>query len=291
MKRKINVFMIVMSSVLMLYAISLMVPIIWTLLTSLKSRGDFVENIFGLPKKYEFKNYLTAIENFFCDVPTEDGVSRIYIEEMVLNSILYAVGCSFFNVAATCVAGYMICKYSHWPICKLIYTFVFVAMSLPIVGSLPSEIQMAKSLQLYNKIYGMWIMKTYFLDIYFFVFFAYFKNIPKSFEEAAIIDGASNLRVFLNIMVPLARSMFFTVMLIKFIGFWNDYQTPYVYMPSKPTIALGLYYYSTSPTNELTSVPLKLAGCIIVLLPTLILFLIFHKKLIGNISIGSGVKG
>ena len=173
MKKKINVFMLVMSFILMTYAISLIVPIIWTLLTSLKSRGDFVENVFGLPQKYEFKNYLTAIENFFCDVSTETGIERIYIEEMVLNSILYSVGCSFFNVAATCLSSYMICKYSHWRFCKVIYTFVFIAMSLPIVGSLPSEIQMAKELGLYNHVYGMWIMKTYFIDIYFFVFFAF----------------------------------------------------------------------------------------------------------------------
>ena len=291
MKKKVNIFLIVMSTVLMVYAISLLVPIAWTLMTSLKSRGDFVENIFGLPQKYEFGNYLLAIENFFCEVPTENGTAKIYIEEMVLNSLLYSVGCSFFNVAAMCVAGYTVSKYSHWPICKVIYSFVFVAMSLPIIGSLSSEIQMAKNLQLYNKVYGLWIMKTYFIDLYFFVFFAYFKSIPKSFEEAAFIDGANHWQVFLQIMLPLAKSMFFTVMLIKFIGFWNDYQTPLVYMPSKPTLSLGLYYYSTSPTNVLTSVPLKLAGCIIVLIPTLVLFLIFHNKLIGNISIGSGVKG
>jgi len=91
-------------------------------------------------------------------------------------------------------------------------------------------------------------------------------------------------------MFPMATGTFFTVLLIKFIEFWNDYQTPLIFMPSKPTLSLGLYLYSVSPENQLSSVPLKLAGCILVMIPTIILYSIFSEKLIGNVSMG-GLKG
>lgn len=291
MKKKTDVLLIVMSVVLALYAISILAPMAWTVITSLKTRSDFVENVFGLPEEWEFSNYLLAYDNFYAKIATQNGTETIFIEEMLLNSLLYAVGCALFNVTMECFAGYTIAKCSNWRISKIIYAFVFVAMSLPIVGSLPSELQIAKSLGLYDKIYGLWFMKTHFISVYFLVFVAFFKSIPQSFDEAARIDGANNFTIFSKIMLPLSGGMFFTVFLIKFIGFWNDYQTPLVFMPSKPTMALGLFYYSTSFDNVLTSVPQKLAGCVIVMLPTLIIYLIFHNKLLSNISIGSGVKG
>lgn len=162
-------------------------------------------------------------------------------------------------------------------------------MILPIVGSLPSEIRIARALGLYDTIYGMWIMKTSFLGLYFLVFHATFKVLPKDFSEAAYVDGATNLRVFLSVILPIVRNTFFTIMLIKFIELWNDYQVPMLYMPSYPTLSYGSYLFERGTVTEMTSVPMKLAGSMLVLMPIMVLFLAFHKRLIGNISMG-GIK-
>ena len=111
-----------------------------------------------------------------------------------------------------------------------------------------------------------------------------------AYTEAAKIDGAGNLAVLLRIILPLVRNTFFTVMLINFIAFWNDYQTPLIYMPSYPTIALGMFYMASTTENGLSTVPMRMTGAMLMLIPILVLFLCFHKRLLGNLTVG-GIKG
>ena len=163
-------------------------------------------------------------------------------------------------------------------------------MIIPTVGTLPSEIAIAQGLGLYNTIYGMLFMKSYVTGLYFLSFYASLRVIPKDYEEAAYLDGAGNFRVMLNIMLPMASGVFGTIFLLNFIGFWNDYQTPMVYMPGYPTLAFGLYYLCNVPRNDIdSSIPMQLAGCMMMAVPLLMLFMACHKKLLGNVSLG-GLK-
>jgi N-acetylglucosamine transport system permease protein len=163
-------------------------------------------------------------------------------------------------------------------------------MIIPTVGTLPSEIAIADSLKLYNTVYGMLFMKSYVTGLYFLSFYASLRVIPKDYEEAAYLDGAGNFRVMLNIMLPMASGVFSTVFLLNFIGYWNDYQTPMIYMPGYPTLAYGLYYLCNVPRNDIdSSVPMQLAGCTLMAVPLLLLFTTCHKKLLGNVSLG-GLK-
>ena len=98
------------------------------------------------------------------------------------------------------------------------------------------------------------------------------------------------MSVLIKIVLPLVRNTFFTVMLINFIGFWNDYQTPLIYLPSYPTIALGMYHMASTTENGLSTVPMRMTGAMLMLIPILALFLAFHKRLLGNLTIG-GIKG
>ena len=138
--------------------------------------------------------------------------------------------------------------------------------------------------------HGMLFMKSYVTGLYFLSFYAALRVIPKDYEEAAYLDGAGNLRVMFNIMLPMASGVCATVFLLNFIGFWNDYQTPMVYMPGYPTLAYGLYYLCNVPRNDIdSSVPMQLAGCMLMAIPLLILFIACNKKLLGNVSLG-GLK-
>ena len=90
-------------------------------------------------------------------------------------------------------------------------------------------------------------------------------------------------------MFPLILPTISTLALLAFIGFWNDYQTPMIYMPDIPTIAYGLFVYQFSTDNLISSVPLQLTGCMIVSIPVMIIFVVFRNKLIMNVSLG-GLK-
>ena len=294
-KNKINrggmsAFKIVMCAILLLYTISLFIPILWGLSTSLKSSNDFRHNILGFPEKLEFSNYVQVFELMYVDVPKGQGVTvRMRLLQMIFHSLLYAGGCGLMATFTTCIMGYATARYSSFKMSSVIYTVVVVTMVLPIIGNLPSEIQMARALGLYDTMWGIWIMKMSFLGMYFLVFNAMFKGIPNDYAEAAYLDGASEARIMVNIYFPLARNTFFTVLLLNFITYWNDYQIPLIYIPSYPTVAFGVFRYAYSNTTENSSVPSRITGAIIMLIPVLILFLAFHERLIGNVSMG-GIK-
>lgn len=289
-KRTISPLVVILLVVLMIYTVSLLAPLAWGLLTSLKDDNDFRNNLFGLPEQWRFDNYAYAWRNFFVEVETAVGTTRkVYMPEMFFNSFLYALGCSFTATFTPCLAAYMTTKFPY-KFSKIITYIVIFCMIIPIVGSLPSELQLAKSLGLYNQIWGLWIMKANFLGMYFLVFQAAFKGFPKDYAEAAKIDGASNLAIFFKIMLPLVKTTFLTVMLLQFIGFWNDYQTPLIFMPDKPTIAYGMFLFDRKTDTLLSTIPIKISGAMLMLMPILILFLTTNKRLMKNLTMG-GLKG
>lgn len=279
---------IVMLVFLIIYSISLFSPLLWGALTAFKNQSDFRVNIIGLPKQWVW-NFSFVFSKFTVSVQTANGEKIVGMGMMYVNSILYSVGCAFFQTLVPCLTAYMCARFKY-KFSKIVHTTVIITMILPIVGALPAEIQMAKSLMLYDHVWGLWIMKANFLGMYFLVFYGMFKSLPMAYTEAAKIDGAGNLTVLFRIVMPLVRNTFLTVMVINFIGFWNDYQTPLIYMPSHPTVALGMYYMASTTLNALSTVPMRMAGAMLMLIPILIVFLLTHKRLLGNLTMG-GIKG
>ena len=90
-------------------------------------------------------------------------------------------------------------------------------------------------------------------------------------------------------MIPMVLPTCSTIFLIFFIQDWNDYQTALIYMPSHPTLAYGVYSMSMSNKNGLSSEPMRLASCVIMATPILVLFIAFRNKIMGNVTMG-GVK-
>lgn len=287
-KTKFSPVTIALLVFLVFYSVSLVTPLLWALMSSFKNQADFRLNVIGLPEKWVW-NYSFVFEKFVVRVPTADGMVAIGMGRMFLNSFLYALGCAFAGTLVPCVTSYLCARFPY-KFSKVIYYIVIVTMILPIVGNLPSEILVAKFFGLFDHIWGLWIMKANFLGMYFLVFYNVFKAAPKEFTEAAKIDGAGNLSILLRIMLPLARNTFFTVMLINFIGFWNDYQIPLIYLPHYPTVALGMLHMASTTENSLSTVPMRMTGAMLMLLPILVVFLAFQKRLIGNLAIG-GIKG
>ena len=287
-KSSLPIFAIVLLVVLIVYFISLLIPLVWGLFTSLKDFTDLrIEPVWPTFPLY-FENYVQTFEQF-CVSITENYVPRdVFYEEMMLNSAIYAIGSSLVQTAIICVTAYATSRF-NFKFDKVIYTIVIITMILPIVGSLPSELRMAKALNLYNTMWGMFIMKANFLGMYYLVFHAAFRSLPKDFDEAAYMDGAGNFTIFFKINLPLVLGTFLTVALIKFIDFWNDYMTPMIYMPNIPTVAYGLYGFLQSKTGASVGLHIKLAACMLVFIPNFAVFIIFRNKLIGNISMG-GLK-
>ena len=284
-KSKLSPLTIVMLVVLVLYSAFLLAMLLWAVLTALKKPLRFLNNPVGLPNPWYFGNVPYVLKN--AEIIKEQGVVPFY--EIVWNSVLYSVGCSIINTLVTCIVAYLCARYDC-KFSKFVYALVLVVMVIPVVGNQTSELQMSINLGLYDKMVGMLVMRASFLGIYFLVFYDMFKAVPMAFSEAAEIDGAGDFQIMVRIFFPIASNTFLTVLLINFIGYWNNYQVPMVYVPNHPTLAEYMFQISTFSKYPFSKAPVQLAASLILLLPAVAIFLAMHKRLLGNLSIG-GVKG
>jgi len=118
----------------------------------------------------------------------------------------------------------------------------------------------------------------------------YFRTIPKDFEEAASVDGAGHFRTMFSITIPMARPSIITVILFNFLAFWNEYIIALTLMPSSTkTLPVGLINLMQSQRGAANYGPMY-AGLVLVMLPTLILYILVQKKLTEGMTVG-GVKG
>ena len=289
-KEKITPLTIVIIVFLILYCLTIIALLLWGFMSAFKDNNtDFAINPVGFPIKWVGDNFQNVFNKFYIEIASEDGTSYVMLPTLFLYGFLYALGCAFAASIVPCITGYLCAKFNY-KFSKLIYLIVVITMILPIVGNLPAEISMAKTFGLFDQIWGMWILKANFLGLYFIVFYNYFKSLPDAYIEAAKIDGASNMRILLQLILPMVRPLFFTVMLINFINFWNDYQVPLIYLEHYPTIAVGMFNMATTNINSLSNIPARMAAACLMLTPVLIIFLAFHKKLLGNLTMG-GIKG
>ncbi len=303
MKKKIGPLEIVLGLVLLFHAFLLIGLIFWALFNSFKSSDAFAMDPLFLSKEmldglatvgepwFYPQNYANAFKGVIQYIKIDGVRYKVYLPEMFWNSILYSVGCAFFATLTPCLVAYVTSKYKS-RFNAVVYGIVIFVMVTPVVGSLPSQIQMAKRLGFFDSQVGLWFMSATFLGTYYLVFYGIFKGLSWEYAEAAFIDGASHFKVLVNVMLPLVRSTFFVVMLLNFIGFWNDYQRPLIFLPNHPTAAIGIYFSSRGGVENslFGGVPLQLAGGILMLTPILVIFIVFREKFVGNLTVG-GIKG
>ena len=298
--RKFSPLTVIMLVVLILFSVVLIGMLLWTVITSFKPATfsgfkSGTASTYNLPETLHFENYFKVFEKFLVeDVPYPEnigGARTVYIGHMFVYSLLYCVGSSVIQTIVQCVTAYLCARFKY-KLSKIIEFIVIIVMTIPIVGSLPAEITLSKQLGLYNHMYGIWVMKANFLGMYFLIFLAAFKSIPMTYTEAAKIDGASNMSIMLKIIFPLVKNVIFTVILVNFITYWKDYQTPMIYINAYPTVTYGLFriIFDSSSTAGMVSVPIRMTASIIVTMPLIVIFIIFQKRLMGNLTMG-GIKG
>lgn len=295
--KKMDVFETCLFIIIALYVLSMIFVLGFGLLNSVKYWKDFQRgNIFGLPKKeyggwngWYFSNYADMLNDFYVQVKIIGQRPReVYMFEMLWNSLAYSVCMAFFTILSQIMVAYAVAKYD-FKFGKIYYNVAVIVMLIPIVGSLASEVQFATTLGLRNKLLGVCLMKCKYTGLYFLVFYAMFKNVSWTYAEAAQMDGAGHLRIFIQIMLPLVSSTIASVFVLQFIAIWNDYYTPMIFLPEQPTISYGLFMYQSN-VNTNMSTPLKLAASLVTCVPIVVLFIIFRNRIMGNVTIG-GIKG
>lgn len=284
-----DAFQIILYVIVAVYCLSMVYVLLFGLINSLKDATDFEWlNPFGFPHKefgWKFDNYSKVLKEFKVSSMSMGG-EEVGFMGMFVNSLLYAVFMSLFSMATQIMVAYAIAKYD-FRLKPILYGVAVIVMLLPIIGSLASEVQMADTFNFRNNLLGICLMKCKYAGLYFLVFYATFRSVSWTYAEAAQIDGAGHLKIFIEIMLPLIKSTVFAVFILLFIEFWNDYYTPMIFLPQSPTMSYGLFVFQT---DNRASQPIQLAACLLTCLPILVLFVVFKNKIMGNVTMG-GLKG
>lgn len=276
-------------TLIFIYALSILAMYLWILSSSFKTNTiEFATNIFGLPKNPSFKNYTNALQNFSVPIMRDGKQVTVYLNELLPNSLMYIIGCAIAATICPAIVAYAASKFD-FVFNKVIDGIVIVTMVLPIIGSDAAMIQMTKTLNLYNKMLGMYFMKFTFLGFNYLLLKQTFKGVDKGYSEAAYLDGASELRVMVCINFPMISNVLMIVFTLQLMGFWADWTTPLMYMPLKPTVAYALYELQFTHDSRLVFKPLQFAACILASLPTLFIFVVFRDKIMGGVAFG-GLK-
>lgn len=290
-KKRLTPFLIVAAILIGIYALTLILPLCWAIFSSLKLGIDFADTVFGWPKYgFKWRNWIDAFEKINLKVMKDgQGMKTVTFIEMFGYSMFYCVVTSFIAIFSRSACAYVVAKYKDlgWP--RFVHTLVIILMTVSFPSNLAVTIRFYKFTNLYNNFLLCTIMSFGFTGAYFLYFYAAYVGVSKEYSEAAEIDGASQLVVMLRVIMPMVSNIFTALFILQFIACWNDYSPSLVYLPSYPMVAYGLFRYQFA-TGATSSVPMKLSGCTLVIIPILTLFIVFRNKIISSVSIG-GLKG
>lgn len=283
-------FVVFMFLLLMAQSLTVIFALYWMFSTSLKSQINFgIDNI-GLPDPFRFNNYSKAFSYLSVQIKSDGGYREVFLLELLWNSLLFAVGHTVVGVASHAIAAYVLAKFRKFRYIRLIQSVIVVSMVVPVVTSLAASLDLNKMYGVYDNFPMILYTCIGIFDSMTLIFIGAYSSVHNSYIEAAKIDGAGNFRILFTIGLPLIRTVIMVMAVTSFIGHWNNYMTPYLYLPSMPTMAVALLNFSQSTTNAISSEPMQMAAAALVCIPCLILFFAFQDKMTGNLTMG-GIKG
>lgn len=286
--KKYRALFIAVGIVFLIHGISLILPFVWMLMTSFKSRLDFQDSFLGLPEVWHPENYTKIFDLLRIEVIKNGDFYRYGVFDMLANSLVLAVFKSFFGLLSVVMCSYVVAKYK-FKTRTLLYNINIFVMVIPIVGSLANTLVIYKQLGIYNNLWLYIILPGGPFGFNFLLLYGVFKAIPNSYSEAVFIDGGGHLTVFLRIIIPMVTPTLVTLYVLAFIGSWNDYSTSLIYLPSVPTLAYGMYVFQYDSAKYGASLPEILAGFTICSIPSVVLFCSFQNVITKSLMIG-GLK-
>jgi multiple sugar transport system permease protein len=253
-------------------------PFLWMLFTALKTPAELLKGTAAFfPAQPQWSNFLTA-------------VTVIPFLRYLMNSLTIVILVMMGTLFSSTTAAYAFAKL-NWKGRDKWFVVMLATMMIPIqVILIPTYVMYAHIGWLGTRL--PLIVPTFFgggAAFYIFMLRQFFKGIPKELSESAIIDGAHHGHIFLRIMLPLCKPALITVLLFTFMGTWNDYFGPLIFLsnPEHWTLALGLRAFQMQFGGRFD---LMMAAAILIMTPTLLIFFLAQRSFIEGITF-TGIKG
>ncbi|MGL4972228.1 MAG: carbohydrate ABC transporter permease [Culicoidibacterales bacterium] len=274
-QRKIDYGKIIIYTLLITYCLITLIPFIWTILTSLKPQAEIAAGNTILPNAITLDAYKTIFE------------SKLPL--WVMNSTFVAFIVMIVNLIFNTMAGYSLARINfkgREGIFALLMALIMVPSQVTMI---PTYIIVSK-LGLINT-HAALILTSAVNISYIFLMRQFFVNFPKDIEEAASVDGLNKIQTFFKIVLPTAKPALATQAIFIFIGVWNEFMKPLLYISSQDKYMLtqGLNALAKSFQN-VTAWNVIMAGALVSIVPIFIAYLFLNKYFINTNDQSSGVK-
>jgi len=263
--------------VLLLWAVVELYPIFFMFFTGLKTDAEIMKNIWSLPIPPHFQNFIQAWQGGYLKVP----ISRYF-----LNSIVIVSGTLSLLTLTGTLAAYALARYKFPGMGFLQRTLLF-ALAIPVHATLIPVFHFLGRLGLRNTYQGLIIVYTAFwLPFTILMMYSYFRTFPRELEEAARIEGCSDLGVFLKIVLPISKGAVASISIVNFVGIWSELLFAFVLMnrEAMKTITVGVLSFRG---QYYVQWGFMFAGLSIASIPTLLFFLIFQRQITKGMTVGA----
>lgn len=261
---------------ILFFAIYTLFPLLWLVITSLKTNAEYFDNPFSLPAVLQFSNYINAFK-------------QANLGRMIFNSISVSLVATFANVLIAAMAAYAISRFKFKGR-EAIFALISAGIMVPLNALMVPYFTIFSKIGLLDSLNALRILYTAIgLPISIFIVRGFMDSFPVEIEEAAYIDGCGFFGRFFRIVLPLTKTGLVTAGTFQFITCWNEfvYANLLTSSPNTKTIQIGIRYFTNQFTTDYVSM---YAAIIIAIVPSVLGYILFQEKVMSGLTSGA-VKG
>jgi N-acetylglucosamine transport system permease protein len=262
-------------ALLTVWTLIVIVPFLWVVLSSFKTSKEILASPFSLPAHWSFDNYVHAW--------TDAGIHQFF-----LNTVIVVAVALVLVMVLGSMCAYVLARFKFRG-ARFIYYAMLAGLTFPIFLAIVPLFFVLKSIQLLNTLPGLIMVYVAFaLPFTVFFLYAFFKTLPDDVYEAALMDGAGEWRAFFQIMLPMARPGMAAVAIFNFLGLWNQFLLPVALNtdPDRYVLTQGMNNFA-SQAGYAVDFGALFAAVVITVVPVLIVYVIFQRRLEGSVSRGT----
>ncbi|MBE9895575.1 carbohydrate ABC transporter permease [Enterococcus casseliflavus] len=247
-------------------------PFFLIVINSFKTKAEIFQSTLSLPGGLSFENYQEALE-------------KLDFIRSLMNSLLITVGSLILVVFVSSMAAYALSRNTS-RLSSVLYFVVAIGLLIPFQGIMIPLISLFGRMNLLNQPGLMIMYLGLAVSMSTFLYYGALRGIPRSLDEAAIIDGANTFQIYWKVILPLLKPTTVTVIVLNTLWFWNDYLLPSLSINKAGmyTIPLRMFYFFGEFNKQWH---LALAALVIVVLPIILLFIALQKHVVKGISDGA----
>ena len=259
---------------LTIWSLIVILPLLWTFMSSFKSSSEIFASPFALPSVWHFDNYIRAW--------TSAGIGSYFLNSVVVVGFALVI---VMTLGAMC--AYVLARYT-FPGSRAIYYLLLAGLTFPIFLAMVPLFFILRNIGLLNTLPGLILTYVGFaLPFTVFFLFSFFKTLPHEITEAAAIDGAGEWRTFFQVMLPMAKPGLASVAIFNFLGLWNQFLIPVSINAAGPRVlSQGLAAFA-GQMGYAVDFGALFAAVTVTVVPVLIVYVIFQRQLQGSVSAGT----